>query len=126
MAASSSSTKTPSRRSTKRAWLREPPQRNVTGSLWSATIRAHRVDVPDVVLVVGPRQRLPGDRVALVGEHPVAVHDVVAAALELGRHGRLAGARDALDEVVADAHRTSIKYCQRNGALLADRAVGGL
>ncbi|RYC07245.1 hypothetical protein EUA94_15275 [Nocardioides zhouii] len=85
---------------------------------------AYAGDVPDVVLVVEAGQRLARDRVALVGQDAVAVHDMVPAPLELGRHRRLPGGRDALDQVVAHAHPSSIKHCQRNPALLADGAVG--
>jgi hypothetical protein len=49
---------------------------------------------------------------------------VVAAALELGRHGGLASAGDPLDEIVAHAHGTSINCCQRYPSSLAESAVG--
>ena len=63
------------------------------------------IDPPDVVLVGEALGGLAGVRVALEGELAVALDGVVAAALQLGADGGLAGGADALDEEVGDAHR---------------------
>ncbi len=66
--------------------------------------RAHPVHVPEVVLVAAVLGRLPGLGITLVGQLGVTVDGVHPSPAQLAAHRGLAGARDALDEVVPDAH----------------------
>ncbi|GAA0806932.1 VOC family protein [Spirilliplanes yamanashiensis] len=63
--------------------------------------------------VRGGVRRLAGDRVALVRRLAVAVHGVVAAALQFVADRRLAGAGDALDQIVPDAHQRAVTASPR-------------
>ncbi len=79
--------------------------------------RRHHAGVPDMVVMdegriapmrgdharVEPRAR---PRIALTGQHAVAMHDIVAAPFQFGRDRGLAAARAAFDEIVPDAHRS--------------------
>jgi len=57
-----------------------------------------------VVLVCATVSRLAGLRIAPISQLTVAMNGVVAAALQLIAHGRLAGAGKAFDEIVPPAH----------------------
>jgi hypothetical protein len=60
-------------------------------------------------LADGPVQRFAGLRIAVIGELPVAVDDVVATPLQFFGHRGLAGAGDAFDQVVSNAHCTPFR-----------------
>lgn len=66
--------------------------------------RLDLVDIPDVIFVASGCERLAGFWIALIGEFPVAVDCLVAAPLQLVTDGGLAGAGNAFDQIVSDAH----------------------
>src|SRR5688500_11115521 len=66
--------------------------------------RSDLLHIPDVVLVSEALHRFTGFRIAPVRQLPVAVNGVVTAPLQLVANGSLAGAGEALDQVIPPAH----------------------
>lgn len=79
------------------------------------------VDIPDVVgmsenYIQGPVlntrstiQRFTRLRIALIGQLPVAVNDMITAPLKFAGDRRLASAGNAFDQIIPDAHFSSDK-----------------
>ena len=65
---------------------------------------SHLLYIPDVVLVSEAFHRFTSLRIAPVSQLAVAMYGVVAAALQLITNGSLAGAGQALDQIVPPAH----------------------
>ena len=71
-------------------------------------VRLHKGQIP-VALPLRGIQRRARLGIALVSQFAVAMDDMIAAPLQFGGDGGLAGPRDALDQVVPDAHSASLR-----------------
>ena len=70
---------------------------------------SHSNQVPDVVPVHGALDRFTSRGVALIGKVPIAVDGLKATPGQLLADSGLPRSRDALDEIVACTHRSSIQ-----------------
>ncbi len=85
---------------------------------------SHKIDVPDVVFMVGRVGRLTGLGVALVCEFSVAVDCLVATPLQLAAHRGLAGCGNTFDEIVANTHAKSMSSKTGGRTTSGSAAVG--
>ena len=102
---STSRTNTPSNRSMNFEKFLEPPQKNVTASSWLAT-KAFTLSTCQMwCSCCGAIRRCTSFRIALISQFTVTMNGMVAAPLQFVADCSFAGAGNAFNQIISNAHR---------------------